>query len=126
MTDAHIMFGLLCSLVVVPIASIVFLASLFRRRDRMNGLLALAVVAGFLVAGFIGWASVPAAWTASLWTTVDASMNAAKYGAAFEHTAERALMYFFFPAIAGALGTGVTVLGAMWVLPVPESAKPVA
>ena len=49
---------------------------------------------GFLVGGVVGWASVPAQWTASLWTTIEAAGNSARYGESFEHMAERALMYF--------------------------------
>ena len=125
MTDAHILFGFLCSLVIVPIAAIVFLASLFRRRDRLNGLAALAVLIGFFACGIVGWALVPPQWTASFWTTVDASMNAAKYGSAFEHTAERVLMHFFFPAVLGAVAAGVASLVAVWIVPVAPSARPV-
>jgi hypothetical protein len=76
---------------------------------------ALTIVpAGFLVGAALGWAAVPAAWTASLWVTIDASMNAKTYGAAFEHTAERALMYPFFFGILGALAAGVLAVVATW------------
>ncbi len=63
-----------------------------------------ALPTAFLIGGMLGWAAVPREWTASLWTTIDASMNAAKYGAAFEHTAERVLMYFM---LGGAIGAFV-------------------
>jgi hypothetical protein len=65
-----------------------------------------AVPLGYLVGGMIGWASVPPEWSASLLVTIDASMNAAKYGPTFEHTAERALLYFVYSGIIGALVTG--------------------
>ena len=74
-----------------PILAVVFIASrLLLSRDRLIGLAALAVVIGFLAGGVVGWAFVPAQWTASFWTTVEAAGNAAKYGESFEHTAERA------------------------------------
>lgn len=123
--DRLLAFAFLSALVIVPIAAIVFLTSLFHRRDRLNGLAALAVVVGFFVCGAIGWALVPPQWTASFLTTVDASMNAAKYGGAFEDNAEHALMYFFWPAILGAVVAAVASLVAVWVVPVAPSAKPV-
>jgi hypothetical protein len=71
----------------------------------------LMIPAGFLVGGLIGWAAVPPAWAASLWVTIDASMNAAKYGSAFEHTAERALLWFLYPGIIGALVSAILSVG---------------
>src|SRR5204863_728797 len=82
----------------------------FLRRDRLLAFARLAVVLGFLAGGLVGWASVPAQWTASFWTTIEAAGNAAKYGHAFEHTAERALMYFFFSALLGEIALGLVVL----------------
>lgn len=72
------------------------------------------VPAGFLVGAALGWAAVPAEWTSSLWVTIDASMNAKAYGAAFEHTAERVLMYVFFGGILGALVAGVLAIVVTW------------
>ena len=86
----------------------------FLRRDQFIWLARCAVVAGFLAGGVIGWASVPAEWTASIWTTIDASGNSVKYGEPFEHTAERALMYFFFAALLGELAFGVAALLVAW------------
>jgi hypothetical protein len=61
---------------------------------------------------------VPAEWTASFWTTIEAAGNAAKYGESFEHTAEDALMYFFYSAFLGELAFG---LAAVVVLADPTS-----
>ena len=67
---------------------------------------------------------MPAQWTASFWTTLDASVNAAKYGAVFEQAAERALMYFFFPAELGAIICGAVALFVVWGVPAPPSVTP--
>ena len=82
-----------------------------------------AVATGFLVGGAIGWTSVPAAWTASIWTTIDAAGDSVKYGEAFEHTAERALMWFFFPAALGELVFGAVGLLLVWRLALSRSAR---
>lgn len=79
---------------LAPMLVGVFIASRFLlRRDGLIGLASVAVVIGFLTGGVVGWAFVPAQWTASFWTTVEAAGNAAKYGDSFEHTAERALLW---------------------------------
>lgn len=110
---------------LAPILAAVFIVSRFLlRRDRLVGLAPLAVVIGFLAGGVVGWASVPAQWTASFWTTVVAAGNAAKYGEAFEHTAERALLYFFYSALLGAVAAGVAALVVVWRVPGPAPARP--
>jgi hypothetical protein len=76
---------------------------------------ALVIIpAGFLVGGLVGWRSVPAEWTASLWQTIDASMNAVKYGHAYEHTAEQALMYFFLGGVTGTIPAALVSVGVTW------------
>ncbi len=87
---------------LAPILVGVFVASRFLlRRDGLIGLAPVAVVIGFLAGGVIGWAFVPAQWTASFWTTVEAAGNAAKYGESFEHMAEHALLYSLLLCPAG-------------------------
>jgi hypothetical protein len=108
-----------------PILVGVLIASRFLlRRDGLIGLASVAVVIGFLTGGCVGWAFVPAQWTASFWTTVEASGNAAKYGASFEHTAERALLYPYFFALLGATAFGVAALVVVWRLPGRSPALP--
>jgi hypothetical protein len=109
---------------LVPAFLAVSIAVRVLRRDRFAWLARAAVAAGFLAGGIIGWASVPAEWTASIWTTIDAAGNAAKYGGAFEHTAERALMYFFYSAFLGELALGITALLVIWRLRNPRSVRP--
>jgi TRAP-type C4-dicarboxylate transport system permease small subunit len=98
------------AITLAPVHIAVSVATHFLRRDRLIPVALLAVVLGFLAGGVVGWASVPAQWTASFWTTIEAAGNAAKYGHAFEHTAERALMYIFFSGLLGEVALGLVVL----------------
>jgi hypothetical protein len=109
---------------LAPLLLAVFIVSLFRRRDRLIKLAPLAVIIGFFAGGGVGWASVPAQWTSSFWTTIEAAGNAAKYGHSFEHMAEHALMYFFYPAVLSAVAFGLAALVVLWRIPVPPSAQP--
>ena len=111
---------------LAPLFLAVFIVSLFRRRDRLINLAHLAVILGFLAGGGVGWASVPAQWSSSLWTTIEAAGNAAKYGHSFEHMAEHALMYFFYPAVLGAGAFGLAALVVLWRIPAPPSAQPLS
>jgi hypothetical protein len=80
---------------------------------------------GFFAGGVAGWiALLPAQWTTSFLTTVEAAGNSAKYGESFEHTAERALMYFLYPAELAAIAFGLAALLVLWRIPVPPSASP--
>ena len=112
------------AVVLAPVLLAVSIAVRFLRRDRFIWLPRVAVAIGFLAGGVIGWASVPAAWTASIWTTIDAAGNSVKYGDAFEHTAERALMWFFYSALLGELALGIVALLVVWRLAQPRSARP--
>src|SRR4051812_6802996 len=102
------------AIALAPVLIAVSVASHFFRRDRLIPFALVTVVLGFLAGGVVGWASVPAQWTASFWTTIEAAGNAAKYGHAFEHTAERALMYFFFSALLGEVAFGLAALVVVW------------
>ena len=110
---------------LVPVAGGVLIGSLIRRRDRLSALPPVTAFAGFVAGGVAGWTSMlPAQWTASFWTTVEAAGNSAKYGESFEHTAERALMYFLYPAELGAIVFGLATLLLLWRIPVPSFASP--
>lgn len=111
---------------LAPVATGLVIASLNRRRDRLIALAPVTAFVGFLAGGVAGWTTLlPAQWVASFWTTVEAAGNSAKYGESFEHTAERALMYFLYPAEIGAVVFGLAALIVFWRLPVPPSARPV-
>ena len=90
---------------------------------RTVALAGLAVVIGFLTGGTVGWAVVPAQWTASLWTTIEAAVNAATYGHAFEHTAEHVLLYVLYSALLGAVAFGVAGLTIVWLVSGRSSAR---
>ena len=109
---------------LAPVLIAVSVAIRFLGRDRFIGIARVAVVLGFLAGGVVGWASVPAQWTASLWTTIEAAGDSAKYGELFEHTAERALMYFFFSALLGEVAFGLGALVVVRRIRNPHSALP--
>ena len=112
---------------LAPILAGVFIAGRFLRcRGRLIALAALAVVIGFLAGGVLGWAVVPAQWTASFWTTVEAAGDAAKYGHSFEHTAEHVLLYLLYPALLGGVAFGVAGLAILWVVSGRPSATQLA
>jgi hypothetical protein len=102
------------AILLAPVLIAVSVASHFLRRDRLIGFASLAVVIGFLAGGFLGWVSVPAQWTASFWTTIEAAGNAAKYGHSFEHMAEHALMYFLWAALLGEVAFGLAAVIVVW------------
>jgi hypothetical protein len=111
---------------LAPVASVLLIVSHIRRRDRLTALPPVTAFVGFLVGGVAGWTSMlPALWTASFWATVEAAGNSVKYGESFEHTAERALMYFLYPAELGAIVFGLAALLLLSRIPVPRSATPV-
>ena len=112
---------------LAPIFAGVFIANRFLLRpDRLIKFVPLAVIIGFLAGGVVGWAFVPVQWTASFWTTVEATGNATKYGHPFEHMAEHALLFFLYPAGLGALAFGVAALVFVWRVPSPPPARPLA
>jgi hypothetical protein len=100
---------------LVPVWLAVLAASRSLSRNRPVGALpTVAVITGFVVGGIIGWSAVPAQWTASLWTTIEAAGDSVKYGEAFEHTAERMLMYFLYSALLGEIAFGLAALAVAW------------
>jgi hypothetical protein len=112
------------AVLLAPVLLAFSIAARFLRRGRFIWLVRVAVASGFLAGGIMGWSAVPAEWTASIWTTIDAAGNSVKYGEAFEHTAERALMWFFSSALVGELAVGIVALLVVWWLAEPRSARP--
>lgn len=112
------------AVVLAPVLLAVSIAARLLRGGRFIWPVRVAVASGFLAGGIIGWSAVPAEWTASIWTTIDAAGNSVKYGHAFEHTAERALMWFFYSALVGELAVGMVALLAVWWLAEPRSERP--
>jgi hypothetical protein len=69
--------GLHSVVALAPILVGVFIASHFLLRgDRLSGFASLGVGIGFLAGGGVGWAFVPAQWTAFFWTTVEPAGSA--------------------------------------------------
>ena len=100
---------------LIPVIGGLVIAGVARRRDRLVLLPPVIAFAGFLAGGVVGWTTLlPARWTASFWTTVEAAGNSAKYGESFEHTAERALMYVLYPAELGAVACGLAAMLVLW------------
>ena len=100
---------------LAPVVGGLMIASRVRRRDGVIAFAPLTACVGFIAGGVAGWTSLlPAQWTASFWTTVEAAGDSAKYGESFEHTAERALMYFLYPAEFGAILFGLAALLLLW------------
>ena len=114
------------AVVLGPALFAVSIAARFLGGGRFVSLARIAVASGFLAGGIIGWSFVPAEWTASIWTTIDAAGNSLKYGEPFEHTAERALMWFFYAALIGELALGLAVLLLIMWLAEPRPARPAA
>ena len=109
------------AVVLAPVLLAVSIAARLLSRGRFIWLARVAVASGFLAGGIIGWSAVPAEWTASIWTTIDAAGNSVKYGEAFEHTAERALMWFFYSALVGELAVGIVAVLVVWWLAEPRA-----
>jgi hypothetical protein len=70
----------------------------------------LHVIAGALC-GFVSgalfiWILVPRTWPLSLWTTLAATVDAAKYGHALEHAAEGIAIWMMFGGVVGAVAGG--------------------
>ena len=103
----YFVFGLISAGLVLPLVEMAATAGARWSLRRALILASAAVPLGYVAGGLVGWAHVPSAWTASLSITIDASMNAATYGGAFEHSAERALDYFLVGGTGGALALAV-------------------
>jgi hypothetical protein len=104
---AHVVFAAICACAVLPFVVAVALVGRRWSGPRAVRLAFTVVPATFVGAGLFGWAFVPDTWTASLWVTIDASMNAATYGGQFERLAEHALLYFLYIGILGAFGSTI-------------------
>jgi hypothetical protein len=100
-------------LAAMPVVSLVLLFGRIRRRGPWrNVLIALSFVVGSIGAGAFAWYLVPTDWTLPFLTTLEASVNSAKYGHPIEHTAENILVFVTFACVAGgACCAGITAGG---------------
>ena len=111
------------AVVLAPVLFAVSIAIRFLGAERSILPARIGVAIGFLAGGIIGWGSVPATWTASIWTTTDAAGNSAKYGGDVEHTSERVLMWFVYSALVGELAAGIVALLVAWRLAQARAAR---
>ncbi|MBZ5632694.1 MAG: hypothetical protein LAO55_06135 [Acidobacteriia bacterium] len=107
---------LLGSLILIITAPIVFLVLAFvhlRTRSRGREVIALAFVLGSCAGGFLVWNLAPSGWSMSFWTTLQASVNAEKYGHPIEHAAENILVVVTFASVlCGLLSASAAAFGA--------------
>jgi len=60
------------------------------------------ILCGYLAGALVVWTLVPGEWTLPFWTTLAATVNAAKYGHPVEHYAEGIVIGIMFGAVVGA------------------------
>jgi hypothetical protein len=113
MAASIVVFTGMCVVALLPfVAAVWFIGSRWSTREALRAAF-LVVPLGFLAGGCLGWALVPDIWPASLWVTIDAAMNAARFGDQFENLAEHVLMYPLYLGIVGATGAAVLSLLAL-------------
>ena len=95
-------------LICLAPAALVILAIEYRRTGRHATALAGAccAVVGFLAGGGAVWKLVASVWHLSFLTTVEAAVNAEKYGHPVEHTAENILVWVLFGGVVAGLISG--------------------
>jgi hypothetical protein len=107
---------LVCSFIVLaatPVALVVLGRNyLFTGRNGRSLPIAGFFILGALASGFVGWQLVPSEWTLSFWTTLEATVDAEKYGHAVEHYAEGVVMMMTLAAVLGGCAcAGAAALG---------------
>ncbi len=65
------------------------------------------MLCGYVAGALFVWTLVPRDWTLPFWTTLAATVNAAKYGHAVEHYAEGIVIWIVFGAVVGAVVGGL-------------------
>ena len=71
------------------------------------------ILCGYIAGALFVWTLVPRDWTLPFWTTLAATVNAAKYGHPVEHYAEGIVIWMIFGAVVGAVvgGCGTHIAG---------------
>jgi len=110
---AVIQFLLLASfllLATMPLVALVLLFASIRQRGPWGMvLMAVSFVVGSCAGGALAWSSVPPDWSLPFRTTMEAAVNAEKYGHAIEHAAENILVFVTFASVVGGtLCAGIT------------------
>ena len=107
-----IQFAIVAGMIMTASMVLALLESMVDRKGRQVRI-AAAYTLGFLAGGFVAWQLLTLGWPLSFGTTMKASVNAAAYGHAVEHTAENILVgVLVFAVIGGVLFTLTDVLAA--------------
>ena len=103
--------GLLGSIVVVRGILIHLILTLADRRGPRCFRVPIGMICGYVGGALFIWSLVPRSWTLPL-TTIEAALNAEKYGYAVEHYAEMTLLWLLFGAVLGAAigGSGAAIV----------------
>jgi len=83
---------------------LLFVGAMRTRRTRI--FLFSALAAGCMAGVLLAWSLLPASWPLSFGETLEASINAAKYGHPVEHYAEGAVILMWCASAAGAFVCG--------------------
>jgi multisubunit Na+/H+ antiporter MnhB subunit len=104
--------GSLILLTTMPLVLLVLVFDKLRTRRSWRGVLvALSFVAGTCGGGALAWYLVPSEWSLPFRTTLEAAVNAEKYGHTIEHTAENILVFITFASVAGGvLGASIAAV----------------
>lgn len=102
----HLVVAMLSAICVMPAVLLIGLVGARWNFGKAWRTAVLAAPLGYVLGGLLGWLCVPG-WMASFWTTVDATMNAARYGSAFEYTAERVVLYVIYGGTLGSLAAAL-------------------
>jgi hypothetical protein len=114
---AVIQFLLLASfllLATMPLVALVLLFAKIRKRGPwVMVLMAVSFVVGSCAGGALAWSSVPPDWSLPFGTTMEAAVNAEKYGHAIEHAAENILVFVTFASVVGGTLSAGIMAGSM-------------
>lgn len=93
-------------MIISPIVLVTFIAT---GKSWRNVKIVSAFVVGCLAGGTLLWRFLLFRWDLSFWTTVQASVNAEKYGHPIEHAAENILVLIVFASIMSGIFSAVAV-----------------
>jgi hypothetical protein len=86
---------MLCSLLVIAVTpfvvAVVAVEYLRTHRDRRRVIVTSSFALGLYCGGWLAWSLIASSWAMPFWTTIEASVDAEKYGHLIEHTAENIL-----------------------------------
>ena len=99
--------GSLILIAMTPIVLVLLVVEHLRTRKYRRGVIvALSLVIGFCGGGVLAWILFSSNWGMPFWTTLEASVNAERYGHMVEHTAENILVGVLVACKCGGVLTG--------------------